>query len=387
LIATAERIHLTRAALLAIGAVFFLMGVLGSAYGPLLEYLSRRFEISLAIAGGALSVHFLGALVGVLVSMRALQSISSRSFMLGALTFLGLGCVGVALAPSWPAFLGAVLVIGVGFGALDLGCNQLVAHSEGAGRTAALNVLNGAFGFGAVAGPLLVSTVGRTHLSLLYGGAAAVAVGVLPLVAGISGRLPFTAQRAPTRSSALVGIFMIAFALYVGIETGTGGWMPSHLESIGLQSLAAATLTSGFWLALAVGRLLAGFLPARVPESTTVLAGTAVAAVALLTALNPAAAPVAYIVAGFAIAPIFPTGIVWLAKLRPGDARATSWLFPASMIGGAIIPGGIGAVIARFGIAWTPAVLSLVAVGCLVAFSMAARRSGSGAETSVMLPG
>jgi fucose permease len=163
--------------------------------------------------------------------------------------------------------------------------------------------------------------------------------------------------------------------------------MPSHLESIGLQSLAAATLTSGFWLALAVGRLLAGFLPARVPESTTVLAGTAVAAVALLTALNPAAAPVAYIVAGLAIAPIFPTGIVWLAKLRPGDARATSWLFPASMIGGAIIPGGIGAVIARFGIAWTPAVLSLVAVGCLVAFSMAARRSGSGAETSVMLPG
>jgi len=382
LIATAERVHLTRAALVAIGAVFFLMGVLGSAYGPLLEYLSRRFEISLAIAGGALSAHFLGALVGVLVSMRALQSISSRSFMLGALTFLGLGCVGVALAPSWPAFLGAVLVIGVGFGALDLGCNQLVAHSEGGGRTAALNVLNGAFGFGAVAGPLLVSTVGRTHLSLLYGGAAAVAVGVLPLVAGISGRLPFTAQRAPARSSSLVGIFMIAFALYVGIETGTGGWMPSHLESIGLQSLAAATLTSGFWLALAVGRLLAGFLPARVPERTTVVAGAAVAAVALLTAVNHAAAPIAYIVAGLAIAPIFPTGIVWLAKLTPGDARATSWLFPASMIGGAIIPGGIGAVIARFGIAWTPVVLSLVAVGCLIAFLVAARGSGSRAQSS-----
>ena len=46
------------------------------------------------------------------------------------------------------------------------------------------------------------------------------------------------------------------------------------------------------------------------------------------------------------------------------------------MVGGAIIPGGIGAVIARFGIAWTPAVLSLVAVGCLVAFSIAARGIG-----------
>jgi fucose permease len=382
LIGTAERVYLTRAALVAIGAVFFLMGILASAYGPLLEYLSHRFEISLAIAGGALSAHFLGALVGVLVSMRALQSVSSRTFMLGALSLLGLGCVGVAIAASWPAFLGAVIVIGVGFGALDIGCNQIVAHSAGGGRTAVLNVLNGTFGFGAVAGPLLVSTVGRVHLSLLYGGAAAVAVGVLPLVAGISGRLPFTAQRAPVRSSALVGIFMIAFALYVGIETGTGGWMPSHLESIGIQSLAAATLTSGFWLALAVGRLLAGFLPARVPERTTVVAGTAVAAVALLTAMNHTVAPIAYIVAGLAIAPIFPTGIVWLAKLTPGDARATSWLFPASMVGGAIIPGGIGALIARFGIVWTPVVLSLVAVGCLIAFLVAARGIGSRAESS-----
>jgi len=382
LIAATERVHLTRAALVAIGAVFFLMGVLASAYGPLLEYLSRRFEVSLAIAGGALSAHFLGALVGVLVSMRVLQSVSSRAFALTALSFLGLGCVGLALAPSWPAFLGAVLVIGVGFGALDIGCNQLVAHSEGAGRTAVLNVLNGAFGFGAVAGPLLVSTVGRAHLSLLYGGAAAVAVAVLPLVGGISGRLPFAAQRTPARSSAIVGVFMVAFALYVGIETGTGGWMPSHLESIGVQSLAAATLTSGFWLALAVGRLLAAFLPARVPERVTVLAGTAAAVVALLAALNPHAAPIAYVVAGLAIAPIFPTAIVWLAKLRPGDARATSWLFPASMIGGAIIPGGIGAVIARFGIAWTPAVLSLVAAGCLVSFSVAATSSVGRAGSS-----
>ena len=382
MIATAERVNLTRAALVAIGAIFFLMGVLAAAYGPLLEYLSRRFEVSLAIAGGALSAHFLGALVGVLVSMRILQWVSSRTFVVGALGLLALGCVGVALAPSWPPFLGAVLVIGVGFGALDIGCNQLIAHSEGAGRTAILNALNGAFGFGAVAGPLLVSTVGRAHLSLLYGGAAAVAVGLLPLVTGISGRLPFTAQRGAARSTRIVGIFMIAFALYVGIETGTGGWMPSHLESIGLQSLAAATLTSGFWLALAIGRLLAAFLPARVPEHATVIAATAVAAVALLSALNTAAAPIAYIVTGFAIAPIFPTGIVWLAKLRPGDARATSWLFPASMIGGAIIPGGIGVVIARFGIAWTPIVLSLVALGCLVAFLVAARDSASRARTS-----
>jgi len=373
LVATGERLQLTRAALVAIAAIFFLMGIVGSAYGPLLEQLSRRFDVSLAVAGGVLTTHFSGALVGVLASMRVLQRVSSRTFMLGAITCLGVGCASVALAPTWPAFLASVFVLGIGWGALDIGCNQLVAHSEGFRRTATLNALNGTFAVGAVAGPILVSTVGRTHLALLYGGAAAVAFALWPLVSGVSGRLPFMPSRTANSSAVLLGIFMVAFALYVGMEAGIGGWMPSHLESIGLQSVAAATLTSGFWLALAVGRLLAAFVPAHVPESAIVISGAAVCAVALLSALIPAAAPVAYIVAGLAIAPIFPTGIVWLAKLRPGDARVTSWLFPASMLGGAIIPGGIGAVIAWFGIGVAPAVLSLVAVGCVASFSLAAR--------------
>ena len=378
--ATGERVHLNRAALAAIASIFFLMGVVGSAYGPLLEHLSRHFGVSLAVAGGALSAHFLGALVGVLVSMRVLQRVSSRAFVFGGLGFMGLGCAGVALAPSWPSFLAAVLVIGLGWGALDIGCNQLVAHSEGTRRTAALNALNGSFAVGAVAGPILVSTFGRSHLSSLYGGIAVLAFVLYPLVARIRGRLPFLTERVAGRSTTLLGVFMVAFALYVGIEAGTGGWMPSHLESNGVQSLAAATFTSGFWLALAAGRLFAALIPARVPERVTVIAGVAVAAIALFSALNPAVAPFAYIVTGLALAPIFPTGIVWMAKLRPGDARATSWLFPASMVGGAIVPGTIGAVIARFGIGWAPAVLSLVAVGCLAAFAVAA--SGSGRRAS-----
>jgi FHS family glucose/mannose:H+ symporter-like MFS transporter len=374
LIAAGERIHLTRAALVAIAGVFFLMGILASAYGPLLEHLSRSFAVSLSVAGGVLTAHYFGAVVGVLVGMRALRRFSSRTFVLAALACLGLGCAGVAVAASWSVFLAGVIGLGVGYGALDIGCNQLVAHSEGTRRTALLNALNGTFGMGAVAGPILVSTVGRTHLGLFYGGAAALAVVVMPLAAQMSGRLPFIAGRSSSRSIGLLAIFMVAFALYVGLETGIGGWMTSHLESVGRQSLAAATFTSGFWLALAGGRLLAALVPAAVPERVIVIIGSAVAAAALVAALIPTVAPAAYILAGLAIAPIFPTAIVWLAKLKPGDARATSWLFPASMLGGAVVPGGISAVIGRFGIGLTPVVLSIVALACLASFGLAAVR-------------
>src|SRR2546421_6167339 len=131
-----DRILLPASAIAAIATTFFLMGVLVAVYGPLLEILTRRYGVSLSVAGTVLSAHFAGGLVGVMVSMRALQRTSGRAFVTTALGILGLGCAGVALAPSWPAFLAGAFVIGIGFGSLDIGLNLLVAHSEGSRRTA-----------------------------------------------------------------------------------------------------------------------------------------------------------------------------------------------------------------------------------------------------------
>jgi fucose permease len=377
-----DPVILPKATLAGIAATFLLMGVLAASYGPLLEHLVRRFGISLPQAGSVFSAHFAGALVGVFVSMWGMERVSGRVAVWAGVGSLGIGCAGVALAPSWPAFLAGVFVVGLGFGSLDLGLNQLVAHSVGRRRSALLNALNSAYGFGSVAGPILISRLSQDHLTALYGSAAALAVILIPAVGGIQGHLPVAreadvganATAGSRRGGWLVAIFLVAFVFYVGVETGVGGWMPSHLESVGFQSLEAASLTSGFWLALAIGRLLAALIPDKVAPRLVVISGCAIASVALLAALSGQLAPIAYIVAGFAIAPIFPTAIVWLAKLRPGDSRATSWMFPATMVGGGAIPPAIGIAIAWFGIAWAPAVLSAVAVVTLAAFLLAASR-------------
>lgn len=375
-----DPVILPKTALAGIAATFLLMGVLAASYGPLLEHLVRRFGVSLPEAGSVFSAHFAGALIGVFISMWAMERVSGRTAIWAALGCLAVGCAGVALAPSWPAFLAGIFVVGLGFGGLDLGLNNLAAHSEGPRRSAVLNALNSAYGFGSVAGPLLISRLSQDHLTALYGSAAALAVVLIPAVAGIQGRLPVAQRKSvhdgerSRRGDVLVVIFLVAFIFYVGVETGVGGWMPSHLESVGLRSLEAASITSGFWLALAIGRLLAALIPDRVPPGLIVISGTATASVALLVALNGQAAPIAYVVTGLAIAPIFPTALVWLAKLRPGDSRATSWMFPATMVGGGVIPPAIGIAIAWLGIGWAPAVLSAVAVVSLAAFLLAASR-------------
>jgi FHS family glucose/mannose:H+ symporter-like MFS transporter len=304
--------------------------------------------------------------------MRAVEKVSGRLPVMVAIGILGLGCAGMAVAPAWPAFVVAVFEVGLGGGVLVLALNQLVAFSEGARRAALLNALNSAYSAGAVAGPILAATFAGDHFSLLYLAFAAISLVLIPIASGISGRLPVSTGR-PGRPEVLVLIFIAAFVLYVGVENGTGGWMASHLESVGLRSRDAARYTSGFWLAIFTGRLLMTLVPARVPEAAIVLTGAAVAAVSLFAASIGAVAPWAYIVTGLAIAPVFPTGIVWLAKLRPGDSRATSWLYPASSLGGIAGPGAIGLVIAGFGVGWAPIVLGIVAVGMLLTFALANR--------------
>ena len=350
---------------------FALMGTVAAAYGPLFEQLSRRFAISVPVAGATLSIHFTGSLLGVLVSMRLMERISGRASVTLATATLAFGCAVVAVAPTWPAFLAGVFVIGAAWGSLVIGLNQLIAHSAGARRSALLTALNGAYSAGAVASPLLIANFGQTHFPLLYIGAAVIAVALIPAAAGIMGRLPIAGGTAGGRPGVLIGIFVFAIALYVGTESGTGGWMTSHLESVGLRFATAAAATSGFWLALAAGRLLSTLIPASVPESAIVLGGGSVAVVSLLAAWIGILLPWPYVITGLALAPVFPTGIVWLARLRPGDARATSWLFPAASVGGIAGPGAIGLVVARYGVGWAPLVLALVAAGSLSAFWLA----------------
>ena len=349
------------------------MGLVVSGYGPLLEHLTRRFGVSLPVAGSTISVQFAGALAGVLLAMRAFERLAARVTVTASCAIAALGLTGVATAFTWPLFLGSVFVFGVGFGGLDLGLNQVVAYSSGRRRAALLNALNSAYPAGAVIGPVLVAALAAAHFAALFLLVAAAFLVVAPGILRISGRLPVGAE-PDRRPGGLVVVFVVAFVLYVAVEVGTGGWMTSHLESTGLASGNAATLTSAFWLALVTGRLLITLVPAKVGEPTIVLAASAAATVTLGLASIGAVAPIAYVAAGLAMAPIFPTGIVWLAKMQPGDSRATAWLYPAASVGGVVGPGAIGIVIAQAGVGWAPAVLAVVAAAMYGAFLAASRR-------------
>src|SRR5262245_52440087 len=150
-----DQIVLRPSAIGSIAVGFLLMGIVVSAYGLLLEHLTHRFGVSLPVAGATISVHFVGALPGVFIGMWAVRRVAAKLIVMASAGVASLGLAAIAIAFVWPFFLVAVFVVGLGFGALVLTLNQLVAFSAGRRRAALLNALNAAYSAGAVAGPLL----------------------------------------------------------------------------------------------------------------------------------------------------------------------------------------------------------------------------------------
>src|SRR5438128_12061980 len=93
-----HRVVLTRTSIVAIGLTFLLMGLVVSAYGPLLEHLTRRFGVSLPVAGATISVHFAGGLVGVLIAMRSMERLPARVTVMAGSGIPSLACVAGGVA-------------------------------------------------------------------------------------------------------------------------------------------------------------------------------------------------------------------------------------------------------------------------------------------------
>jgi fucose permease len=373
---------LTRTAVAGCCAGFVVIGALQALYGPAIPAIRSRFGVTPAVAGLGLSAQFTGALIGVVLFHLLRSRFSDRALLGASYALMAAGAVLFAISPSWPAALGASLITGVGAGGIDYGLNRLFAVSFGRRSTAMLNLLNAYFGVGAVAGPALVGWVGASRYPWLFGAVAAASVVLIPTLGGVGRTPPPAAAHGPApvsraRTRWIVAAFVTIYVLYVAIETGAGGWEPTHLEAVGYSASVAATATSAFWLALTVGRFVAVPVSLRWPGPAIVIGCCLGMAIFLGAATVPAAAPYAYAGLGLACAPIWPTGLPWLARAAPTVAAASAYVMAASMLGGIVFPPLLGQAIEVAGVRSVPLVLGALAVVCAVLSLWLRRATGS----------
>jgi fucose permease len=433
-----ETISFTRLAFAASLGAFILIGATDAVFGPLLHPIASGFGVSLAVAGTVISVQFAGALSGVLGELAILRWAPHLPVATFALTVLVAGSLTIALARTWPVLLVGVYLAGAGFGGTDFSLNTLMSRTARRGRAARLNVLNAAFGAGAVLGPAVAGWLGSATLTWGFGIAAAaccaLAAGLscvrpAPRGAGPRGAGPLPApvadqdaarglpenQPPPARTGnfarpekpaqpdspdrpgdpgsstrpsspsspgsparrpapgwqhGAIGAIALAYLLYVGCESGTAGWIPATLVGLHYSPRSATVVTSAFWGAMTVARLLVVPVSRVIPAPRIVLAAGALLTVALALTAIPAIAPAGYIVAGFAAGPIFPTGLDWIGTAFSGGRRATSWALLSSFGGGVAGPAAVAVVVSVAGLASVPAVLFALAAATFGSFAL-----------------
>lgn len=339
---------------------FLAIGALQAMYGPAFVAFVARYPIGLAEVGGIVSAHFLGSFVTIAASGLLLVRLGYKAMLLSGSAALTLGAVGVALSPFWWVALLSALVGGLGFGLLDVTVNLLVSRSFGRASTGALNLLNAVFGLGAVVGPVLIGVMApRLAPPFLIIALLCLVCGVL--LARTPVPRPYALEGAPVGAIGLPLIgFVLVFFLYVSAEVGVASWEPVYLAPV-MGEARAAFLTSVFWAAMTVGRLLAFGLSRWLRSSDLVLGATLLALAGAWAAGLPGFAAAAYAVVGFAFAPIFPTSLAWLQEVFPRRSeQIVPIVFAGANLGPVLSAPAIGWAVAMTGSDRIPLILALL---------------------------
>lgn len=359
---------------------FLLLGVLYAILGPALPHLSARFALSATGASLLLSFNAAGALAGVLAAGLGSRRLGPRHRSLVATAVLAFGCTGLAWAPTYALALWAALLLGFGFGMLDLTVNVWLATAFGDRSAAALNRLSASFGVGAIVAPLAVGLWDGDFRPLLLGCGALAVVLAIALHTMPRDRRPPVAAPPPTgaawRSRGILLGFILFFIAYVAVESGVSGWEVTHLQdALGMGTGLAAALSSLFWGCFAAGRLIAAPLASRMAPARLLIGCLALAAVSLALATT-AAAPVGYALAGLFLAPVFTTGLVWLTRVLPGGAPPTI-VFAGGFLGPVLFSPLLGALRDALGPGAIPAALlgmALLNLALAIVLAQAVRR-------------
>lgn len=325
-------------------ASFIVLGLCATILGPAYEALATRFEIKVSDAGILTAAQFFGVTVSLVFWGRLLERVNARTVLMLGVGLAGLGLLALAAAQTLPMAIFAILLLGVGFGAIDVGPNTVVAALNPERAGVAVNALNVFFGFGAIAGPQVVNFgLAQKNVSIAF-----LLVGVFSLLL----LLPFTlinvhigthteGEKVRVKWS-LVIPYVLLIWLYVGAENGYGSWLFTQMRRVVGSTEALATFAvSLFWMGLTGGRALATYLLRTITNLqmlilSIILIGMG-GSVLLLFPTSEGMALVASFIAGMGCGPVFPTAFVMVTELNPAARGRIAGVFSAFGTFGAVI--------------------------------------------------
>jgi MFS transporter, FHS family, glucose/mannose:H+ symporter len=338
---------------------FVLTGVATPLLGPLLPYLTSSLTLDDAQAGVLFAARFLGSLAGLAVFALLTRFAGLKLILLAGFAVTAAGVIATAI-PVREACVGGLFALGLGLSLTIPPINIYVADLNPDRRARALNLLNFAWGIGAVACSPFLDGLAAWGLAVPLGLLALALVAVAIPIARFRFEAiarPESDRPAETSGRGAPAILALTAGIayfYIGADGAVSGWIGSYLlRQPGAPAAAATIGITIFYVTLLAGRLIAAIF---VREGSGEKLSLACAALALVAAaLIPSGLPWPATVgltalAGFGFSIIFPTTIATFSKYAGPSALSMSWIvFACANLGGASLPWLVGAIANRSG--------------------------------------
>ena len=367
-------------------AMFVALGSSIAVIGPTLPGLAEQTHTQLNQISILFTAHALGYLVGSYIGGRFYDRLPGHLLLVGMLMAIAIALVVIPVTPLLWLLAIAIFITGVGGGGVDVGGNLMLAWTHRRNVAPYMNGLHFFFGLGAFLAPIIIAQAVLVTGSFKWG-YWVIALMMLPAALWLL-RYPSPSiisrqeDSAPGSSDRLLLLLMMAFFfLYVGGEASFGGWIFTYSLALDLASeTSAAYLTSVFWGALMVGRLVSIPLAVRFRSSMLLWVDLIGCLLSILIILVLPQSSIAIwagtIGVGFFMASMFPM-MMTLAERRLGlTGKITGLFLIGASLGGMTVPWLIGQLFEDVGprvTMWVVLIVMVLAVGVFVLIQSTSR--------------
>lgn len=352
---------------------FIALGLIVSSLGPTLPGLVEQTSSNLGDISILFTARAFGFMVGAVILGHLYDRLPGHYVMATAIMLVALSIALVPFVPILWLLTVLMLCIGLFEPGIDVGGNTLIVwlHQDKVGPF--MNGLHFFFGIGAFLSPIIVAWVIATTDTIQWAYWIMAILIVLPALYIV--RLPSPQMPPPVATKGggqtnwmLIGLIALFFFLYGGAEISFGGWIFTYATELQILSEeTAALLTSTFWGALTVGRLLAIPIATKWRNRSMIfwdLVGCLLfVGLILLFPTTNMAVWLGAIGLGVSMASVFPTTLSLAERHLNVTGQITSFFFVGASLGGMTVPWIIGQGFEQIG----PSVTMPIIFACLVA--------------------
>ncbi|MFB6202138.1 MAG: sugar MFS transporter [Halorhabdus sp.] len=264
--------HVRRHWTIAIAFAIVLSGLGLQMRGAVIPELGTEFHVGKGVLGLLGPAGTLGYIVAIAVVGGVAGRLDLKRWYVVGLVVFGLTIAGLGLAPTFLAFLGLLVVRGLGSGLVRGLDRPILSHLYPDARGQAFGMYDLAWAVGSAAGPVVMTlAIALGDWRLAYFG---LAVAIVPVVAFVwKLDVPFERGReSPLDREALtellgtqeIAAMALAMFFHTGLEGGLFLWLPTFgIEATPLSQSNANLLLSAFTVAYVPGRFVTTIVSER----------------------------------------------------------------------------------------------------------------------------